>query len=67
MTSRFVSSKFRQAWLGPGRLAIGSLAAVITAGDQAGAADGRNERALAFEFAHHRRACWADDGHCFAA
>jgi hypothetical protein len=49
MTSQFVSSKFKQAWLGPAGLAIASLAAVITAGDQAGAADGRNERAVAFE------------------
>jgi hypothetical protein len=49
MTSQFVSPKFEQAWLGPARLAIASLAAVIAAGDPAGAANGRNERALAVE------------------
>jgi pyruvate/2-oxoglutarate dehydrogenase complex dihydrolipoamide acyltransferase (E2) component len=49
MTSQFVNPKFTQAWLGPARLAVVSLAAVIMAGDQAGAADARNERAAAFE------------------
>jgi hypothetical protein len=49
MTCQFVSPKFRQAWLPPARLAIASLAAVITAGGQAGAANGRNERAATFE------------------
>src|SRR5215467_4665551 len=49
MTSQFVSPKFKQAWLGPARLAIASLAVVITAGDHADAANGRNERAVAFE------------------
>jgi hypothetical protein len=49
MTSQVVSPKFKQAWLGLSRLAIASLAAVITAGDHAVAANGRNERAVAFE------------------
>jgi hypothetical protein len=49
MTSYFVSLKYKQAWLRPARLAIASLAAVITAGDHAGAANGRNERAAGFE------------------
>jgi hypothetical protein len=46
--SHFVNPKHRQTWLRPARLAIASLAAVITAGDHAGAANGRNERAMAF-------------------
>src|SRR5713226_8632502 len=49
MTSYFLSPKYKQAWLGPARLAVASLAAVITAGDHAGAANGRKERAAAFE------------------
>jgi L,D-transpeptidase catalytic domain len=49
MTSQFVSSKFKQARLGSARLAIASLAAVIVAGDHAGAANRRNDRAVAFE------------------
>ncbi len=49
MTSQFVSLKFKQAWLGRARLAIASLAAVITTGDQAGSANGRNERAATVE------------------
>jgi hypothetical protein len=49
MTSYFVSPKYKQAWLQPARLAIASLAAVITAGDHAGAANGRKERAVGFE------------------
>ena len=47
MMSYFVSPKYRQTWLRPARLAIASLAAVITAGDHAGAANGRNERTVA--------------------
>src|SRR5216683_1677701 len=46
--SYFVSPKNTQTWLRPTRLAIASLVAVITAGDHAGAAKGRNERAEAF-------------------
>ena len=49
MMSYFVGPKYKQAWLRPARLAIASLAAVITAGDHADAAKGRNERAVAFE------------------
>ncbi len=49
MTSYFLSPKYKQAWLGPARLAVASLAAVITAGDHAGAANSRKERAVAFE------------------
>src|SRR5216683_2509465 len=48
MVSHFVSAKYQQTWLRPARLAIASLAAVITAGDHAGAANGRNEGAVAF-------------------
>jgi L,D-transpeptidase catalytic domain len=47
MTSN--SPKYKQAWLRPGRLTIASLAAVITAGNHAGAANGRKERSVAFE------------------
>ena len=47
MMSCFASSKYRQTWLRPARLAIASLAAVITVGDHAGAANGRNERTVA--------------------
>src|SRR5260370_41870736 len=49
MRSYFVSLKYKQAWLRPARLAIAGLAAVITAGDHAGAANGRKERAAGFE------------------
>jgi hypothetical protein len=49
MTSYFLSPKYKQAWLGPARLAVASLAAVITAGDHAGAANSPKERAVAFE------------------
>jgi lipoprotein-anchoring transpeptidase ErfK/SrfK len=49
MTSYFLSPKYKQAWLGPARLAVASLATVITAGDHAGAANSRKERAVAFE------------------
>src|SRR5215468_8894500 len=49
MTSYFLSPRYKQAWLGPARLAVASLAAVITAGDHAGAANSRKERAVAFE------------------
>jgi hypothetical protein len=49
MTSYFISPKDKQTWLRPARLAIASLAAVIMAGDHAGAANGRKERAAAFE------------------
>src|SRR5215470_19217560 len=45
----FVSPKYKQAWLRSARLAVVSLAAVTAAGDHAGAAKGRNERAVAFE------------------
>jgi hypothetical protein len=43
------SPKCKQAWLRPARLAIASLAAVIAAGDHAGAANIRKERAATFE------------------
>ena len=49
MTSYFVSPKYKQTWLRPARLAIASLAVVIIVADHAGAAKGRNERAVAFE------------------
>src|SRR5260370_26226713 len=49
MTSYFLSPKYKQAWLGPARLAVARLAAGITAGDHAGAANSRKERAVAFE------------------
>jgi hypothetical protein len=42
----FVNSKHKQFWLPPAGLAIASLAAVIAAGDYAGAASGRNERSV---------------------
>jgi hypothetical protein len=47
MMSYFVSPKCKQTWLRPARLAIASWAAVIAAGDHAGAASSRNERAMA--------------------
>jgi hypothetical protein len=46
MASWFVNPKHKQIWLPPARLAIVSLAAVIAAGDHAGAASGRNERSV---------------------
>jgi len=46
MTSWFVNPKHKQIWLPPAHLAIASLAAVIAAGDPAGAASGRNERSV---------------------
>jgi hypothetical protein len=49
MMSYFVSPKYKQVWWGPARLAIASFAAVITAGDHAGAANSRKERAVTFE------------------
>jgi hypothetical protein len=49
MMSYFVSPKYKQTWLRPAQLAIASLAAVITASDYAGAANGRKERAAGFE------------------
>src|SRR5215468_3083310 len=49
MTSYFLSPRYKQAWLGPAGLAVASLVAVITAGDHAGAANSRKERAVAFE------------------
>ena len=49
MRSYFVSLKYKQTWLRPARLAIAGLAAVIAAGDHAGAANGRKERAAGFE------------------
>ncbi len=49
MTSYFVSLKYKQTWLRPARLAIASLAVVIIVADHAGAAKGRNERAVAVE------------------
>jgi hypothetical protein len=47
MTSYFLSPKHNQVWLRPARLAIASLAAAVAAGDHAGAANGRHERAVA--------------------
>jgi L,D-transpeptidase-like protein len=49
MMSYFVSLQYKRTWLRPARLAIAGLAAVITAGDHAGAANGRKERAAGFE------------------
>jgi lipoprotein-anchoring transpeptidase ErfK/SrfK len=49
MTSYFVGPKYKPTWLRPARLAVASLAAVITVGDHAVAAKSRNERAVAFE------------------
>jgi hypothetical protein len=47
MTSCFLNPRHRPTWLQPARLAIASWAAVIVMGDHAGAASGRNERAVA--------------------
>src|SRR2546430_945952 len=49
MTSYFASPMCRQTRFRPARLAIASMAAVITAGDHAGAANSRHERPAAFE------------------
>jgi hypothetical protein len=46
MTSRFVNPKRRQARLRPAHLAIAGLAALIAAGDHAGARSGRSERSV---------------------
>jgi hypothetical protein len=46
MTSCFVNSKNKQSWLRPAFLAIASLAVVIAAADDAGAARGRKERSV---------------------
>jgi hypothetical protein len=45
MTSYFEDSKHKRTWL-PVRLAVASLAALIAAGDHAGAASRRNERSV---------------------
>ena len=42
----FMNRKHKQTWLQPVRLAIATFAAVIAAGDHAGAASGRNERSV---------------------
>jgi hypothetical protein len=49
MTSCFLNAKRKPTWLQPVRLAVGSWATVIAAGDHAGAASGRNERAASVE------------------
>ena len=46
MTSRFLSPKHRQARQRSARLAVVVVAALLAAGDQAGAASARNERAV---------------------
>jgi hypothetical protein len=46
MTSRLVNPKRKQTQVRPARLAIAGLAALIAAGDHAGAASGRNERSV---------------------
>jgi hypothetical protein len=46
MTSRFVNPKRKQARLRPAHLAIAGLAALIAAGDHAGARSGRSERSV---------------------
>ena len=46
MTSYFVSPSHKKTWV-PARLVIASLAAVIVAGDHAGAASSRKELAMA--------------------
>jgi hypothetical protein len=46
MTSCLVNAKHKQTWLPLARIAIASLAAVIAAGDHAGAASGRKERSV---------------------
>src|SRR5260370_18244441 len=44
MMYRFMNRKHKQTWSQPLRLAVATFAAVIAAGDHAGAASGRNER-----------------------
>jgi len=46
MTSRFVNPKRKQTRLRPAHLAIASLAALIAAGDHAGARSGWSERSI---------------------
>jgi hypothetical protein len=46
MTSRFVNPKRKQTWLRPAHLAVASLAALIAAGDHAGARSGWSERSV---------------------
>jgi L,D-transpeptidase catalytic domain len=46
MTSRFLNPKRKQTRLRPAHLAIAGLAALIAAGDHAGAKSGRSERSL---------------------
>lgn len=46
MTSRFVNAKRKQTRLRPACLAIAGLAALIAAGDHAGAASGRSKRSV---------------------
>src|SRR5215471_14467497 len=46
MISYFVSPKHKPFWLQPACLAVASWTAVIVMGDHAGAASGRNERAV---------------------
>ena len=46
MTSRFVNLKRKQKRLRPAHLAVASLAALIAAGDQAGAGSGWSERSV---------------------
>jgi len=46
MTSRFVNLKRKQARLRPAKLAIVGLAAMIVAGNPAGARSGRSERSV---------------------
>ena len=58
MTSRFVNPKRKQTRLRPAHLAVASLAALIAAGDQAGAGSGWSERSV--EVTQRRR---SDHGH----
>jgi hypothetical protein len=46
MTSRFVNPKRKQTRLLPAHLAVASLAALIAAGDHAGARSGWSERSV---------------------
>jgi lipoprotein-anchoring transpeptidase ErfK/SrfK len=46
MTSRFVNPKRKQTRLRPTHIAIAGLAALIAAGDHAGARSGRSERSV---------------------
>src|SRR3982074_829331 len=46
MTSRFVNPKRKQTWLRPAHLAVASLAALIAAGDHAGARSGWSESSV---------------------